>query len=512
MAANEKVKYFCNEMYATREDVEHEMKTPLISGIWKQILDYRKEYEKNLDLRHTNGIQLHVNYTPRISDRISAIERKLNSNTIAFMRLKTSLSEDYFLRESFRQILAYIASVNNVNVSEAVLDAIIDGRGEFISEEHKFLLNYYNCILHLYANPLEDIDDNTIGNIFERISGSEDLTEYYRSHDIRSSLDDMASNRPFTGVPVRMIDSLVEQLLDFCKYSNEGLFVKAVATFYFFYFIQPFESKNKEIGMLLLKKVLAYNDIESYAACIPLEKAINKEIKLASVIKNVQKDLDLTYLVVYFLDLLEPMLGESADLMLKSQEVEVKKDLYQADEEVVEDTKIEVEPEPDLFASFKTEEEKPEPVVEAKVEEPEAIPEPIIEESEDKEPEVHKEKEEIKEEPKVEQFDFEPRFVEPKVQYSQAMSIGVPMTISEEEAEIISDRLLEMDPRLSKGQAHFLARHCLVGMSYTVDQYKKELDCAYETARSSMNGLVEMGYYEKKAFRKKFVYTPIRRK
>ena len=70
---------------------------------------------------------------------------------------------------------------------------------------------------------------------------------------------------------------------------------------------------------------------------------------------------------------------------------------------------------------------------------------------------------------------------------------------------------MEMNPNLSHGQAYFYARHCTIGMYYTVDQYKKCVGCAYETARSSMNNLVLLGYYKKELLKKKFVYLPVKR-
>ena len=48
-------------------------------------------------------------------------------------------------------------------------------------------------------------------------------------------------------------------------------------------------------------------------------------------------------------------------------------------------------------------------------------------------------------------------------------------------------------------------------MSYTIAQYKKEVGCAYETARCSMDGLVTLGYYTKKQLKNKYIYTPIKR-
>ena len=68
-----------------------------------------------------------------------------------------------------------------------------------------------------------------------------------------------------------------------------------------------------------------------------------------------------------------------------------------------------------------------------------------------------------------------------------------------------------MDPSLKKGEAYFYARHCTMHMNYTIAQYKKALGCAYETARTSMEHLVELHYYEKAQVKNKFVYTPIKK-
>ena len=88
----------------------------------------------------------------------------------------------------------------------------------------------------------------------------------------------------------------------------------------------------------------------------------------------------------------------------------------------------------------------------------------------------------------------------------------IPPEIDEKTASRLERHLLELDVRLKKGQAYFYARHCSLGMYYTIDQYKKAVKCVYETARTSMDQLAEFGYYEKKLVGKKFVYTPKERK
>ncbi|MBO4286198.1 MAG: hypothetical protein J5880_02555, partial [Bacilli bacterium] len=82
----------------------------------------------------------------------------------------------------------------------------------------------------------------------------------------------------------------------------------------------------------------------------------------------------------------------------------------------------------------------------------------------------------------------------------------------EAEAKKLEKQLLELDPLLRKGEAKFYARHCVLGRNYTIQQFKKTNNCAYETARTGMDHLVELGYYRKGAIKNKFIYTPIPRR
>ena len=88
----------------------------------------------------------------------------------------------------------------------------------------------------------------------------------------------------------------------------------------------------------------------------------------------------------------------------------------------------------------------------------------------------------------------------------------VPVGLDEKDAAKIEEHLLEIYPTLKRGQAYFYARHCTIGKYYTISQYKKLLDCAYETARTSMDNLVDLGFYRKEKLNNKFIYTPLPRR
>jgi hypothetical protein len=82
-------------------------------------------------------------------------------------------------------------------------------------------------------------------------------------------------------------------------------------------------------------------------------------------------------------------------------------------------------------------------------------------------------------------------------------------TVGEVEANRLQQHLLETHPSMKKGEAFFYARHHTLGKYYTLSQYKQQLDCAYETARTSMEHLVKLGYYRKEKYKNKYVYTPV---
>lgn len=70
-------------------------------------------------------------------------------------------------------------------------------------------------------------------------------------------------------------------------------------------------------------------------------------------------------------------------------------------------------------------------------------------------------------------------------------------------------KLLEKYPVLKKSMAHFYLTHQDIGSFYTISQFKAYEGVAYETARTSMDLLTNLGFYDKSKTAKKFVYTPI---
>ena len=543
MAVNEYIKKFSNEIYATKNDIVKAMKTPLVDGIWTQVLEYRGDFYESLSLTNYDANRFSVCMTPSISKRLNSFERRLTTILNQYSRLQRNLANEFFKHKVYKKILKIIAKKYNVDTQDTVLDGIIDGTITYnLPTDQLILQRYYSCLADIEENYLQDIDENTIGDFYSKLMGTDELTSYYRKTET-DKYSGYSIGRIKIGVAPQHIENAVEQLIKFINYDNQSLIVKAVATLYDIYYIRPFENYSEEIAVLMLKKVLAYNDVNSIAALLCFETLLENKEELEGKILDCQKYCDLTYLITYVLNKVEPLVDKIADEIAESQKLTIKKELYQVDEE----PKAEVQKEP-IFKTapvtvdvpiLNKEEIRKEPLAQNELEMPFNEPyktssietvKPVFEDKVEPKEEVHASEslaQEEKEEPSVETgrtpeevkaYQELVRPVQPtlngseKVKFSQNIAISnVPTGLSEEEATRLETHLMEMNPNLSHGQAYFYARHCTIGMSYTVDQYKKCVGCAYETARSSMNNLVLLGYYKKEILKKKFVYIPVKR-
>jgi hypothetical protein len=82
--------------------------------------------------------------------------------------------------------------------------------------------------------------------------------------------------------------------------------------------------------------------------------------------------------------------------------------------------------------------------------------------------------------------------------------------LSDREMKEYARYIVETNPRVRKPQAVFFASHSALGRYYTIQDYKRTMRCAYETARTSMDNLSAEGFYQKLQIKNKFVYTPIK--
>lgn len=85
------------------------MKTPLVDGIWTQVLEYRSEFYEVLPITNYDANRFSVCLTPTISKRLNSFERRLTSILNQYSRLQRNLANEYFKHKVYKRILRIIA-------------------------------------------------------------------------------------------------------------------------------------------------------------------------------------------------------------------------------------------------------------------------------------------------------------------------------------------------------------------------------------------------------------------
>ena len=492
MAGNELAIRFTEETYATKNEVSRELRMSLIDNIWSNILKYRASYYRYLSLKSIDKNQLMVCYCQAVNNNINVMDSKLLKQMGDYMKIdRTNGDLSHFEDMCLINSLRHIARKNDIDVSDVYLRSLIQGDLRDLSLDKKILRRYLGALRFIKERYDREINIDFLADLYSAFTENPELTSFYRTSEDRNPNNRVLIDRIYSSAPVNLIEGLMNSLFSFISTSSLSTVVKSIIVFYFVNYVRPFPSENEEIAMLLSKAVLANGSLSEFGAIIPIENLLNLNADAFNkVCIEVQKTNDLTYFVNFILKSLNSSLEALNDIKANYTSEVIRKDMYRED------------PEPVRTATFVTNidtpapapvMEEPAPVV-APAPEPIPVvpPKPVVKPAPAPAPA-----------PVVET----PAPVTHELAFSQ-----IPAVLDEKQAARLEEHLLEMDPLLKKGEAYFYARHCTMHMNYTIEQYKKALGCAYETARTSMEHLVKLHYYEKRLVNnKKFVYTPIKR-
>lgn len=450
---------YSNDVYATKKEVSEYMRTPQVDSVWQNILEYRSHFMKASELKHITGDLYSVCLTPAISEKINNVERRLMRLYSQYVRLLVNKTDEIYRRLAYKEILEAVAKNYNLTLDEISLNRILSKNVQAISPELMIIFHYFLSLEDMANNYVKDVDGNTFKNYLNIIQGVNNST--FRSSEIQNVYSKSLINKLYLGVPVSSIDKSMDSLDLFLKNDSFGMFLKAAMTLYYAYYVKPMETYSEEIAVLVFKDILCNFGLDEVGSTLNFEVLLENKEELEKHILESQKSLDLTYLVMYVLSKTNDIIDKAFKVLGNAKASEISKEMF------VEDVKVDSVM-PDL-SDLESKIEVKSPSTIAKEERP---------------------------------FNM-----------NQQIAIDtIPTGLSEAEAKVLEEHLLELNPNLSHGQAYFYARHCTIGMSYTISQYKKEVGCAYETARSSMDKLVFLGYYRKEILKNKFIYIPVKRK
>jgi hypothetical protein len=460
---------FSDEMYATKDEVKRALNISNIDSIWEKINVYRSYYMKQTPLRNVERVPFSVVLPPRLQTEVIKLEKKLSKLLIKYSRHGTNGTNliKEFDKKEYLYILRTLSRINEIKVGDDTLKAIVDETLPNVPVEYLVLSNYYKTLKYFKTRYAGQINTSLLISLYCKLINREfdptDFSQYFRKTELIEKSDHVFLGRHYEAAPVDRIYELVDSLCDFLNNSQFFGTINAIIAYFYIIYIKPFEDFNEEIAILLMKYVLAHYDNEDIATFLPLEELLQKEREkyLRSVNLESEMRLDLTYTINYVVEVLQELVAQVEDDVNEIDSLLVYQEQRQDDfSSVNQVTRTEVVNSPSENTikkeeNFSSEETLPSYSVERKV----ALP-------------------------------------------------VLPVGLDENDAEMVAQHLIELYPTMKRNQAEFYARHCTVGKYYTISQYKKEQNVAYETARTSMDNLVNLGFYKKENIRNKFVYTP----
>ena len=469
--ANKHLYKYTDENYVTRAGLRVAMRSGLIDNFWAEITQYRKENAEKTPLLGTNRATLTITKTEATKAKLSYFETKLTgySNAIDDLSLNPS-AEKTFDKESLLAVLMDAAKLISCPLSELTAKAMVNGffkAGE--NEKEALLYRFYQNLKKEPESPSED----SLGEMRFALLGHDEVSSFYRNCDFRSIYTTEIVDRNYNYAPYGEIEGMMESLFSFLS-SPYPAGMKAALSLYYIYFVKPFEENNELIATSFARAVLASNGI-SGVAYLPLEALLQTSDTLKDVLLESQKENDLTYFAFYCYERLSAFFDKTLGRLSELKAETVTKEFVEIPEQEQEEAKEEI-------AESKPAYEAVEEAIPPSPPEPKASKVPLLSEEERK------------------------AFLESKGK-SAVTSPGA--SLSDKEVKETARYLLETNPLLRKKQALFYASHCTIGRFYTIQDFKKATRCAYETARTSMDGLAELGFYQKKQIKNKFVYTPI---
>ena len=470
---------FTNEVYATKQELQKALKINTVDTFWTKVLAYRSSFNLDLSLQSIDQNPLSICMCPLLNKKIEDVQRKIFKFSTQFIKFPNSIIKEEFKVLKLSENLKVISNLLRVNVNDDSLKRIVKLELTSIDPSYLILQKYSLLINDLYK---EDSTSSLDGITNYLYKVCHELLE--ESISVNNSIFRNKSTRPasyaygvYEECPPGLIPAMMEKLFTFLKENRNVSFVLKLAILaYYLQYLKPFDAYGEEIAALLLKYVSLNSDLEFPAVLIPFEKIVNPYSEtLNNIINDVQKENDLTYYVMYFLDLLSNELDVLLDEEIKLKGAEIQNDYYRdesknsevngsiASENNYVDTDLSTLKDVDEISNYLNKKK------------------------------THND--------------------EDALNYTQSIALtNLTSGLSEEEANRLEQHLVESNPSLSRNQASFYARHCTLGKYYTIAQFKRYAACSYETARTSMDKLVKEGYYAKEPFKNKFIYTPIKRK
>ena len=451
MDLNDYGKAFSSDTYATKTEVLEVLQIRAgIDVFWGKIIAYREQFMSKLPLRNIERLPFNIVFTPGILNRETLLERKLVKLMIRYLKFNyNDYSRISARSEQVTNSLKHIAHFYNIDTDETLFSEIINGNVSNLKPNQIILQKYYECLKDIENYSADAVNEARALKFATILSGINDVNYLYRKEELQDTSLKLY-DRVYRAAPVERIQPMMSDLYEFINDNSYSALFRSIVTYFYICMIQPFSFYSEEIAVLLSKAILAHHDFDDVAMLIDFETLIDDlKDKMTKIFESVMETNDMTYIIYKVMLVLDEKISSLLELIKKNNANEIKEEFFN------------------------------------------------IEKNDEKNVEVVEKSSQV-----LHNVDYEVRVALPKL----------PVGLDEKDADKIAEHLLELNPNLKKGEALFYAHHCTVGKYYTIQQFKSMNDCAYETARTSMDNLAKLGFYQKEMIKNKFVYTPVQRK
>jgi len=501
---------YTDDQYLTKRELVQAMHTSLVDGYWLDIRAYRGKNAQPLPHRTISNQRFWLCMSVGVRAKIATFEDSLTHLLGVVGKIDDPKVKEEIIRSFLLTCLSEAAKFSKTNISPLSIKALLNGTYHENNSDHLPIISYLKTLRYFLSKDPSKPDADFLGEAYGSLLGEEELTKFYRNFDFDQSASRarFMTGGDFRYAPFEAIEPLMNEFFVFAEDEHVSMAPRAAGSLYFLDLVKPFGEKNQELAALLAKAIIAKGTGSNLAFLLPFEALLEPGTRYDSLFLETQHSGDLTYIVLQAIDVLTPLLAS-----FESQIKEIRVAAYRSEmrplspeeQTIADERKTPVPP-----TQMSLLEEKPTPSEEPKQVVPPSI-EPIVQaKAEISEPTPVVAPPESKPVAKP----VSPKPVQPplpKADIGGSLAIQAPeATLSEKEIKEYIQYLLESNPNLNKNQATFLSNHCTMGHYYTIQQFKKDARCAYETARTSMDKLAHEGYYEKKQLKNKFVYTPVK--
>lgn len=533
MQYGELARKYTDTEYLSKKEIANRLGVSVADNVWRQVNDYREKYRFPLDIKKYDRVPFSIVLTPALMEIPTATERLMFSLTLKYNHLKTlqsvsdNKSVNRFIKSIIKEDIQVIANNEDVILSEKDIEIMLNGSSVHLKDSHVY--RYYHTLKMLMDKPSLKLDRNIFRDVLRIMNPNfdEESALLYRISEPKSSGEFLL------GAPLNRLSELMNALFDFID-SDYPLspFINASIFYIYLLYISPFEKYNHEIATLLFSKILADSGYGEIAYLLSLnEFLVQRKDEFDNVFEEVKRTGDITYGVVFVarlvfeainwriknldkIDVPKPIYSEVSviervveKIVEKEVPIYIEKPVEKAptkpnDKPLNKESEIEVDSsEADYFLKL-AQQEKVEKNTGEKFE---FLDDPFVKFADANSvttPDVVDKVIKPIKTKKIKTIDV-PAAVETKV--DTLLDISHLATLDEED---FAKQLTEMHPLIKYHQALFFANHRVAGRYYTIGQFKEFTDCAYETARTSMDFLTSLGLYRKEQVKNKFVYTP----